>query len=310
MPANELILHHYPASLFSEKIRALLGYLELSWRSAEISPIMPRPELMPLTGGYRRTPVLQIGADIYCDTEIIARRLAAVAGNDALYAPGFLAERTARWADGDLFRTTVAVNFRSEALEAQMGALNEGAAEAFFADRAQLIGDRPLTQSDPANAIARLNEDLATLERSLAGDFLFGATPSIADFSVYHCLWFVAGNPANADLLAPWPAVRAFMGRMAAFGHGSAEAIALDAALAIGTQAEPAAVEAGVDEAVPTSLGAGAAVKVIPTETPHLPVEGTLAAWGNSQITIAREDPVAGRVNVHFPLHGYDVIAA
>lgn len=23
---------------------------------------------MPLTGGYRRTPVMQIGADVYCDS--------------------------------------------------------------------------------------------------------------------------------------------------------------------------------------------------------------------------------------------------
>ena len=37
--------------------------------------VMPKPELMPLTGGYRKTPVLQIGADIYCDTRLIAREL-------------------------------------------------------------------------------------------------------------------------------------------------------------------------------------------------------------------------------------------
>ena len=30
-----------------------------------------RPLLSPLTGGYRRAPVLQVGADIYCDTNII-----------------------------------------------------------------------------------------------------------------------------------------------------------------------------------------------------------------------------------------------
>ncbi|KJL06833.1 hypothetical protein JT13_27315, partial [Klebsiella pneumoniae] len=36
---------------------------------------MPRPDLMPMTGGYRRTPTMQIGADIYCDTQIIIREL-------------------------------------------------------------------------------------------------------------------------------------------------------------------------------------------------------------------------------------------
>ena len=75
------ILHHYPASLFSEKVRTLFGYLDIEWQSVTIPPIMPRPHLMPLSGGYRRTPILQIGADVYCDTQIICRKLAALAGD-------------------------------------------------------------------------------------------------------------------------------------------------------------------------------------------------------------------------------------
>ncbi|RZI55153.1 MAG: glutathione S-transferase family protein, partial [Pseudomonas sp.] len=71
---SELILHHYPTSLFAEKARLMLGFKGLSWRSVNIPSIMPKPDLMPLTGGYRKTPVLQVGADIYCDTALIARR--------------------------------------------------------------------------------------------------------------------------------------------------------------------------------------------------------------------------------------------
>jgi len=85
-------LHHYPSSPFSEKIRALLGYLDLEWYSVETSVVMPRPLLMPLSGGYRRVPVAQIGADVYCDTKIIARALTDHAGDDTLYAPGFALE--------------------------------------------------------------------------------------------------------------------------------------------------------------------------------------------------------------------------
>ena len=73
--ADEIILHHYDASLFSEKIRLAFGLKNLPWRSVIISSIMPRPDLMPLTGGYRKTPVMQIGADIYCDTQCILREL-------------------------------------------------------------------------------------------------------------------------------------------------------------------------------------------------------------------------------------------
>ena len=118
------ILHHYPPSLFSEKIRTLLGYLRLDWQSVIIPPIMPRPHLMPLSGGYRKTPIMQIGANVYCDTEIICRKLAEIAGDETLYAQGFAAERVARWADTELFRTTVALNFRPEALATQMSQMS------------------------------------------------------------------------------------------------------------------------------------------------------------------------------------------
>ena len=72
---TELILHHYDFSNYSEKIRLALGFKSLAWRSVIIPPIAPKPDLAPLTGGYRRTPVLQVGADIFCDTSLIAREL-------------------------------------------------------------------------------------------------------------------------------------------------------------------------------------------------------------------------------------------
>ena len=72
---TEIIFHHYWPSPFSEKVRVVFGMKKLSWRSVEIPNMMPKPDLMPLTGGYRKTPVMQIGADIYCDTQLIIREL-------------------------------------------------------------------------------------------------------------------------------------------------------------------------------------------------------------------------------------------
>ena len=69
--SSDIILHHFDPSPFSEKIRVIFGFKRIAWKSCQISRIMPRPDLMPLTGGYRRTPVMQIGADIFCDTQII-----------------------------------------------------------------------------------------------------------------------------------------------------------------------------------------------------------------------------------------------
>ena len=71
----DIILHHYPGSHFSEKIRRILAYKKVPWHSVEQPIMMPKPELQQLTGGYRRAPVMQIGADIYCDTTCIARRI-------------------------------------------------------------------------------------------------------------------------------------------------------------------------------------------------------------------------------------------
>jgi glutathione S-transferase len=72
---SPIILHHFENSPFSEKIRVVFGLKNIEWTSVLISRIMPRPDLMPLTGGYRRTPVMQIGAEIYCDTQVILREL-------------------------------------------------------------------------------------------------------------------------------------------------------------------------------------------------------------------------------------------
>lgn len=73
---SDLILHHYWGSPYAEKIRLLLGYKELQWRSLEIPVIPPRDSLQCVFGAFRRTPVLQIGADFFCDTRLIARCIA------------------------------------------------------------------------------------------------------------------------------------------------------------------------------------------------------------------------------------------
>ena len=74
-PASEIILHNYPQSPVAEKARVALGIKGLAWRDVEIPRLPPKPMLTPLTGGYRRTPVMQIGADIFCDTQCILREL-------------------------------------------------------------------------------------------------------------------------------------------------------------------------------------------------------------------------------------------
>ncbi len=101
----DLILHHYDLSPFGEKVRLALGYKNLDWKSVEIPIWPPKPDLMPLTAGYRRAPVLQIGADVYCDTLLILRELDRRCPDPTLYPDDQkgLASILSVWADAALF---------------------------------------------------------------------------------------------------------------------------------------------------------------------------------------------------------------
>ena len=63
--------------------------------------VMPKPDLVELTGGYRRVPVLQLGADVYCDTHCIARVLDEVLPGPALFPAGqeLLAHSLSKWSE-------------------------------------------------------------------------------------------------------------------------------------------------------------------------------------------------------------------
>jgi glutathione S-transferase len=304
----DIYLHHYPASLFSEKIRLLLGYLGLSWKSVIIPSIMPRPLLMPLSGGYRRTPVLQIGANVYCDTRIIAKGLARHAGDDTLYAHGFNAHRVADWADTQLFAVTVALNFAPAAVASMLGSLPRAEAAAFREDRAKLTQGGSITTLSPEAAAAHFHHGLHELNGSIGQSFLFGERPCIADFSVYHCLWFVRNNPVNAPLLEEYPAARGWMERMAAFGHGHVEQSDGEAALGAAQSENPELP--ALTSRLPEGLSIGDTVTVTPADYGRIPVAGTLAAWAPDEIVIARDTPETGRVFVHFPSAGFEVARA
>jgi len=305
-----IVLHHYPESLFSEKVRLLLGYYGQSWQSVIISNIMPRPLLMPLSGGYRKTPVLQINANVYCDSKIIAYALARHCQDFSLYQQGFAAARLADWADSELFQITVALNFRPEAIGAMMSQITPEDAAAFQADRAKLTDGASIVSASPAVAAGKLAEVLVDLEESLDRQpHVLGEKPSIADFSVYHCLWFLNNNPVNAELLKPHAAVQAWMQRMAKFGHGSPAEWDAAQALALVREHEPELPECGETLAI-AGINLGDRVSITPADYGKVPVSGELLAATAHELIIQRQDPQAGTVMNHFPRWGFDVTPA
>jgi glutathione S-transferase len=303
---SDLILHHYPNSPFSEKIRTMFGFKKLTWKSVMIPSIMPKPDVTALTGGYRRTPVLQIGADIYCDTALICDVLEARYPGTSIYPKDVepLARTLAQWADYAMFWTAIPYALQPPGQAHMFGNLSPEERQAFLEDRTAFRALVPRMR--PPEAQHGMRVYIERTESILGGKpFLLGAVPSIADFSFYHCLWFVAHAGPLASILDPFPQVRAWYERMKSFGHGTFSNLPSSAALEIArnsTTAEPVEFSSDVH-----GFEMGEPVEVSATDYGTEPVEGVLHSMGANRMSVAREDPRAGRVVVHFPRIGFEM---
>lgn len=303
---SELVLHHYSTSPFSEKIRLILGYKQLAWTSVSIPQIMPKPDVLSLTGGYRKTPFLQIGADIYCDTALICDVLEHRAPMPSLFPAGLqgVARTVAQWADSTLFWAAMAYNLSPKGATALFANAPPEAAKAFAADRgAMSVG---MTRLRPGDATAAYKSYLRRLANMLdEHPFLLGAAPTVADFSAYHPLWFSrVRNAAMAGILDATPGVLAWMDRMAAIGHGSSDKMSSADAVALAAASTPAALS---DEVFQDEHGIplGSEVTITAESFGPEPTTGTLLAATRTRYTLARTDARAGLVHVHFPRIGF-----
>jgi glutathione S-transferase len=302
---KQLILHHYPTSPFAEKIRLILGFKGLHWSSVIIPSIMPKPDVIALTGGYRKTPILQIGADIYCDTALIADVIDAQAPQPSLYpiAAAGASRILAQWADSTLFWTMIPFTLQPAGLAHMFSGVSPEAQKAFAEDRNVFRANLPRMRLPEATAAFTLY--LERLEQMLGKQrFFFGAAASIADFSIYHNLWFVKRGGPVAKILDSHPALEAWRERMGAIGHGTHEDLGSAAAIAIAHGAAAAGAGPGVDT---HGIAIGEKVVVAATDTGTDPIEGALHAATKDQIAISREDPRAGKVVVHFPRIGFEL---
>lgn len=306
---TDIILHHYPTSLFAEKARLMLGFKGLSWRSVTVPSIMPKPDLTALTGGYRKTPVLQIGADIYCDTALMARRLEQEKASPAFFPEGqeFTVASFAAWADSVMFMHAVSLVFQPESLAVRFAKVPPEGVKAFVADRAALFQGGSATRLPVEQAKHQWPTLMSRLEQQLErnGDFLFGA-PSIADFSVAHTLWFLKQTPVTAPFVDDYPEVAAWLARVLGFGHGAPSELSPAEAVEIALNATPAALpdEQSVDL---NGFKAGDQVSISAVDYGVDPVEGELVFSGREELILRREDERTGVVQVHFPRFGFRI---
>jgi glutathione S-transferase len=308
---SEIILHHYPESPFAEKIRAILGFKRLSYRSVLIPMMLPKPDVIALTGGYRRTPILQVGSDIYCDTALIAEVLDRIQPAPTLYPEAHAASARilAAWADQHWFAAGVGFAMQPEGFASMFQHYSPEHREAFVEDRKAFRKGAPRMAVHAATAVLR--QHLAQLERQFSDGrlFLLGSAATIADFSLFHPLWFIERAPPVAGLLSAYPFVVQWMHRIAAIGHGVPKPLSSTEAIEIARAGVAAALRTEPVEA-PGRCPVGARVTVAPTDTGIDPVMGELVAEYTNEWVIKRSDPRGGDVHVHFPRTGYQIESA
>lgn len=307
--AKSIILHEYPASPYSEKVRLALRLKNLSWSRVEISQIMPRPDLIPMTGGYRRTPVMQIGADIFCDTAIILREIEARFPIPELKLPGHegLSQMVAGWTDGRWFQSSVAVVF---------GALGDSVPATFIKDREALSGRKfdiaamthaaPMMRDQWRARLMLLEERLAGGRGAGSGNYLIGNKPGLVDVHAYMNVWWIKETvPEFAEkCFETAPLVRAWYQRLNEVEGQMPTTITAKEALAIGKAAAPRLV-AATTRNEPQEFAPGDPVSVAPDDYGQVWVDGELIHADSQRIILSRFSKEAETVHIHFPRAGF-----
>ena len=305
---SQVILHHYPLSPYSEKIRLALGLKGVSWNSVDIPVWTPRPKLTPMTGGYRRTPILQVGAEFYCDTLHILRAIEELGSSGSLYPKGQegLAKALGWWIEKGSFMNAVCLTIGN-----MPGLPKELVEERRPLFRVNL--DPEALRSKRATYLQRVNAHVAWLAEVLADGrkFIFGTDPSAADLSAYHPIWFARQNGGSevnelisfATVIDPWYA------RVAAIGHGKSSEMTPDQAIEVAKANAPSEPHGWSSEATNVGLRRGEWVSVTPDDYGN-PVCGSILAWTPDEIVIRHEAPSVGKVNLRFPRVGFDAAPA
>lgn len=301
---TDLILHHYDASPFTQRALRMLGLKGLAWRSVQMPMMPPKDDLVALTGGYRGTPVLQVGAELYVDSQRIARKLEELHPSPSLFPPGEAGLQLAlvKWSD-QFFRT---------GLRLVLGALADQWPEPFRRDREHLFPDIDFATvgAESAHWRSQYRAHAWLLEQQLADGrpWLAGAAPSLADIHAHPFVAMLRGAlPAvAAELLDDFAALGAWERRMQEIGEGRRTEIDVATAHAVARAASvPWTVD--VDPRDAQGLPAGITVEVQPDDTQRGGSTGELVILRPNEVAIRRSDERVGTVIVHFPRLGYRV---
>lgn len=306
MSNEQIILHHYPQSPVTEKVRIILGFKKLAWKSVIIPRLPPKPNLMPLTGGYRLTPVMQIGADIYCDTSCIIQELESRFPEPSLFSDGNagMSWGLGKWTDGPLFQDVVTV---------ALVEMSPNMPPEFLADRGPLYFGSDFSLEDIRekylDCLANVRNQLSWINNSLkTSNYLSGSTPGLVDALAYYLVWFLRDRMAEGEVfLGQFEHLMKWEKLIRDIGHGPHEEMSAEIALGIAREATPQSTSI-IDAEDPLGLMLGMKVSVEPVSG-GAAVTGDLHQLTLDRTSLLRSDPQVGQVCVYFPRLGYKIRA-
>ncbi len=273
-------------------------------------PGSPQPMLTMLTGGYRRTPVMQTGADIYCDSQCIIHELDRRFPTPSVFPTGNkgLLWTLSRWADGAFFDL---------AMKIVLGAAGEALPRDFAEDRGRLyFGSDWADALKAANSnlphlVAQARAPLSWLDQQLNDGrrLLTGDQPAAIDAQFYCVIWFLRGRWASDPaFLSEFSNITSWEENVCGLGHGTSQDMNDEAAIKIANDCTPISIPESADQNDPQGLKPGMPVIVSPdVDGGEQPVHGTVVTADTETMVLKRTEVGAGNLHVHFPRAGYRV---
>jgi len=307
MESQRLILHHYDFSNFSEKIRLVLALKKFTWESVIIPSHLPKPDYLPLTAGYRRTPALQINSDIYCDTRLIVSILDSLNPDPPLYPENLTVSDLAKckiiedWAETNFIRPIALfiTGFHARKFP-----------EEFHKDRANLHGkpnptiERVEISADKYKKQVDLYLDWLNQILTNNDNYLLGKEPSITDLVLYEGPWFLKKIDESERFLQGRVWLQRWFRDVEALEQSADRDIFPSEAIDLAFKTTPQMIEGGIDEELQFKLGDLIQISAIGQ---NAMAQGRLVHIDSHRISLASEDERTGLIHVHFPRLGYSV---
>ena len=297
----ELILHNNVRSMFSEKVRRVLAYKGLDWTDVQVPGLPPNTHFVPLTGGYRRMPALQIGADVYCDSALIVQKLEDIAPDPTVFPPDCAgaARMIADWADHRVAMWSIIAVFPDFLAHAS---------DEFIKDRTALVAEfAPERVAVLApHMLAQVAQFAGLVDQALTGhDYVAGPQFSVADAACYHVLAFAKNSPRVFAAVQQFHHILDWMARIEAFPQPQITQREPDYALAAALAAEPVDIGGTCGEGEAFALGQCVAISA--DDYAKEQIIGPIVKLTPTEIAVGSHGDQVGDIAIHFPRLGFTI---